>query len=96
MAALALPASAESSAGGSSASARVNITVVVPPVFQVLDSQALPNGYQLRVYTNMPSMVLYGQEVRFPVRGEQSVFVPIASGPGYAIGSDGVITYTQP
>lgn len=72
------PCRAESTYGSGSASARLHITVVVPPVFRVLDVTPVDGGYEYRVWTNMKSAVIGGREYRFDRIGESTVRVPTA------------------
>ncbi len=64
---------AESTAGSGSASARVRIAVTVPPVFRVLQVTPTPEGYDYRVWTNMKTVVIGGQEYRFDSVGETTL-----------------------
>jgi hypothetical protein len=75
-----LPASAESGYGGESASARLRLTVVVPPVFRVLQVTPVADGYEYRVWTNMKSVAIGGREYRFDHIGESTVRVPTSLG----------------
>lgn len=74
------PGRAESGYGSGSASARLRITVVVPPVFRVLEVTPVAGGYDYRVWTNMKSAVIGGREYRFERIGESTVRVPTAPG----------------
>ncbi|MEZ2298868.1 hypothetical protein [Variovorax sp. RCC_210] len=75
-----LPSRAESGYGSGSASARVHITVVVPPVFRVLQVTPVADGYEYRVWTNMKLVAIGGREYRFDHVGENTVRVPTAPG----------------
>ncbi|SEK16988.1 MULTISPECIES: hypothetical protein [unclassified Variovorax] len=76
---------AESAYGSASASARLQITVVVPPVFRVLEVTPVADGYEYRVWTNMPSIVIGGHEYRFERIGENTVRVPTAPGDTWVV-----------
>lgn len=67
---------AESSLGAGSATARVRLVVVVPPVFQVLRSTQTAEGHDYLVWTNMKSIMIGGREYRFARPGENTVHVP--------------------
>ncbi|MGJ7555419.1 hypothetical protein ACSFBI_15600 [Variovorax sp. RB3P1] len=71
-----LPCLAESGSGGESASARLRITVVVPPVFRVLQVTPTAEGYDYRVWTNMKSIVIGGRVYRFERIGETTLKLP--------------------
>lgn len=73
-----LPCVAESSFGTSSATARVRLVVVVPPVFQVLRATRTAEGHDYLVWTNMRSITIGGREYRFDRPGEHTVRVPTA------------------
>ncbi|MFM9926829.1 hypothetical protein VLK31_27850 [Variovorax sp. H27-G14] len=66
--------------GAGSASAQLHLSVVVPPVFRVLQVTPAAGGYDYRVWTNMKSIVIGGREYRFDRIGENTVRVP--TGPG--------------
>ncbi|WP_432727964.1 hypothetical protein [Variovorax sp. W6] len=73
-----LMCAAESSFGTGSATARVRLVVVVPPVFQVLRATQTAEGYDYLVWTNMKSITIGGREYRFARPGENTVHVPAA------------------
>ncbi|NDZ17116.1 hypothetical protein C7T35_28030 [Variovorax sp. WS11] len=75
---LAFPCASESSEGTRSATARIGFTVVVPPVFKVLQTTPVAGGHEYRVWANVKSIVLNGQEHRFARVGEATLFVPTA------------------
>ena len=75
-----LPGAAASGAGSGSATAQLRITVVVPPVFRVLQVTPAAGGYDYRVWTNMQSVVIGGRAYRFDHIGESTVRVPTAPG----------------
>ncbi|MDR6856221.1 hypothetical protein [Variovorax guangxiensis] len=61
----ALPCASESSVGTRSATARIGFTVVVAPVFKVLQTTPVAGGHEYRVWANVKSNVLNGKEHRF-------------------------------
>lgn len=61
---------AESSLDASAATARLGVTIVIPPVFRVLQVTPTTEGYDYRVWTNMKSIVIAGQKHRFAQIGE--------------------------
>lgn len=67
---------AESIHGTNSASSRLRFTVVVPPVFRVLETTVTMEGYEYRVWTNKKSVVINGREYRFDRVGETTLKVP--------------------
>ncbi|MGJ7615090.1 MULTISPECIES: hypothetical protein [unclassified Variovorax] len=75
-----LPCAAESGNGSesasASASARLRITVVVPPVFRVLQVTPTAEGYDYRVWTNMKSIVIGARAYRFERIGENTLKLP--------------------
>lgn len=73
-----LPCLAESGSGSESASARLRITVVVPPVFRVLQITPTAEGYDYRVWTNMKSIVIGGRAYRIDRVGESTLSVRAA------------------
>jgi hypothetical protein len=62
--------------GASSASAHLSFRIVVPPVFRVLQITPVKEGFQYRVWTNMPSILLNGIEYRFNRVGETLLTIP--------------------
>ncbi|MGJ7537835.1 MULTISPECIES: hypothetical protein [Variovorax] len=76
---------AESGFGSNSATARVRITVVVLPVFRVLQVTPTAEGYDYRVWTNMKSIMLDGREYRFARVGENTLRVPTAPGDTWVV-----------
>ncbi len=75
---LPLACMAEARGGANSATARLSFTVVVPPVFRVLQGTPMAGGYEYRVWTNQRSVVLNGREFRFNQVGESTLKVPAA------------------
>ncbi|NVM93196.1 fatty acid desaturase [Variovorax sp. SG517] len=73
-----LACAAESTVGTGSATARVRLVVVVPPVFQVLGATQTAEGRDYLVWTNMRSITIGGREYRFARPGENTVHVPAA------------------
>ncbi|MDM0076225.1 hypothetical protein QTH90_17590 [Variovorax sp. J2P1-59] len=67
---------AESTVGSNSASAHLSFRVVIPPVFRVLQVTPIKEGYQYRVWTNVPSILLNGIEYRFNRVGETLLTIP--------------------
>jgi len=64
---------ADSMHGASSATSQLRITVIVPPVFRVLQVTPTSEGYDYRVWTNMRSVVFGGREYRFDRIGETTL-----------------------
>ncbi|RZL93069.1 MAG: hypothetical protein EOP82_08445 [Variovorax sp.] len=75
---LPLVCAAESTVGTTSASARVTLRVVVPPVFRILQVTPVLGGYQYRIWTNTRSVMLNGREYRFDKVGDATLTVPAA------------------
>ena len=82
---LPLACMAETRVGANSATARLNFTVVVPPVFRVLQVTPVAGGYEYRVWTNQRSVVLNGREFRFSQVGESTLRVPAAPAALYLV-----------
>jgi hypothetical protein len=70
---------AESKLGSTSVSSHLSFKVVIPPVFRVLQVTPVVDGYEYRVWTNKPSIVLNGHEYRFTRAGENTLMVPATS-----------------
>ena len=68
----------ESKLGSTSATAHLSFRVVIPPVFRVLQVTPVKDGYEYRVWTNTPSILLNGREYRFTRVGETTLTVPAA------------------
>jgi hypothetical protein len=68
---------AENDFGSSAATARLRITVVVPPVFRVLQVTQTAEGYDYHVWTNMKSIMLGGRKYRFARLGENTLSLRI-------------------
>ncbi|HSW16329.1 MAG TPA: hypothetical protein VLJ86_03825 [Ramlibacter sp.] len=79
---LPLLCAAESALGSKSASARVTLTVVVPPVLRILQVTSVPAGLEYRVWTNMRSVHFYGRVYHFERVGQTTLTVP-----GSAVGA---------
>jgi len=79
-----LPAwsAAESALGTRSATARVHLRVVVPPVFRILQVRQEGDAVEYRVWTNMRSVFLNGREFRFSRVGESVLRMPRPARPG--------------
>lgn len=58
-----------------SASAHLSFRIVIPPVFRVLQITPVKEGYQYRVWANMPSILLNGIEYRFKRVGETTITI---------------------
>ncbi|MDR6857672.1 hypothetical protein [Variovorax guangxiensis] len=82
---LPLACMAETRVGANSATARLNFTVIVPPVFRVLQVTPMAGGYEYRVWTNQRSVVLNGREFRFNQVGESTLKVPAAPSALYVV-----------
>ena len=80
-----LVCTAETRLGTSSATARLSFTVVVPPVFRVLQATPVAGGYEYRVWTNQRAVVLNGREYRFDQVGESTLRVPAAPSALYVV-----------
>ncbi|WP_143684609.1 hypothetical protein [Variovorax sp. KK3] len=76
---------AETRLGTNNATARLNFTVIVPPVFRVLQVTPSAGGYEYRVWTNQRSVVLNGREFRFDRVGEATLQVPAAPSALYVV-----------
>jgi len=71
--------------GGNRASARLLFSVIVPPVFRVLEvTPSAGGGLDYRVWTNTPMVRIDGREYRFDKVGEASFRTPPATS-GHAI-----------
>lgn len=64
---------AENGFGTTTATARLRITVIVPPVFRVLKVTPTADGYDYLVWTNMKSVMFGGREYRFAHLGENTL-----------------------
>lgn len=64
------------SAGSKSATSSFSITLVVRPAFRILETRPIAGGHEYRVWTNMKSVQLNGQEYRFGRVGEATIVVP--------------------
>jgi hypothetical protein len=64
---------AESTYGTGTATSQLRLTVVVPPVFRVLQVTPTRDGYDYRVWTNMRTVVIDGREHRFDKIGETTL-----------------------
>lgn len=73
---LPLACAAETAVGANSATGRLSFRVVVPPVFRVLQVTPVTDGYEYRIWTNKPSVMLNGREYRFNRVGETTLKVP--------------------
>lgn len=73
---LPLQGAAQSSPPGRTAHGAFTVSVTVEPQFRVLASRAVQGGYEYRVWTNMKSIQLRGQDYRFARVGEATVVVP--------------------
>ncbi|MDM0033204.1 hypothetical protein QTI33_13810 [Variovorax sp. J22P271] len=67
---LPLPCGAEPLRGASRAAGQLRVTLVVLPVFNVLEVTRVKDGYEYRLWTNSKSLVIGGQEHRFSHAGE--------------------------
>jgi len=63
-------------AGSKSASSGFGVMLTVRPAFRVLETKAVPGGYQYRVWTNMKTVQLNGAEYRIERVGETTLVVP--------------------
>jgi len=73
---IAKTARAESSVGVTQATARLTISVTVLPVTRILEQKQTPQGTQVTLWTNMPSIDFNGQTFRFDRVGQQVVTIP--------------------
>lgn len=69
----------ESKLGSTSATAHLSFTVVIPPVFRVLQVTPVKEGYEYRVWTNTRSILLNGREYRFQNIGETTLTLPASA-----------------
>jgi len=69
------PSSAEPLRGEGTASSQLKISLVVRPVFKVLEVTPVKDGYIYSVWTNTRSMVIGGREYRFTSAGETTLKV---------------------
>jgi hypothetical protein len=76
---------AEARLATNSATARLNFTVIVPPVFRVLHVKPVADAYEYRVWTNQRSVMLNGREFRFDRVGESTLKVPAAPSTLYVV-----------
>jgi hypothetical protein len=76
---------AESTQGGQSASARLAFTVVIPPVFRVLEVKPVAGGLGYRIWTNVASVRIDGHEYRFGRVGEFTLTLPAAPAGRYIV-----------
>ena len=73
---LPLQAATQSMPGNRSASSSFAVSITVRPQFRILESKPVAGGHEYRVWTNMRSVQLNGQEFRFERVGEATVTVP--------------------
>lgn len=73
---LPLSGAAQLPTGGRASSQSFSVSITVKPQFRILESRAVKGGYEYRVWTNMKSVLLKGQEYRFERIGESTVTVP--------------------
>lgn len=64
---------AESIDGTRTATSQLRLSVVVPPVFRVLQVRPTRDGYDYRIWTNMRTVVIDGREYRFDQIGETTL-----------------------
>ncbi len=69
-------AHAEASMGTNQASASFKIQVTVPPVVRLIEEKPTPEGLQVTLWTNMPSLDYNGQTLRFDRVGIQTFTIP--------------------
>ena len=67
---------AESAQSGGTSRARISVSVVIPPVFRVIQIKQIPGGHEYRIWTNMRSAYLQGRQYHFTQVGESTVVVP--------------------
>lgn len=67
---------AQSAPKGRSATSSISITLTIRPQFRILESRPVRGGHEYRVWTNMRSVQLNGQEYRFEKVGEAMLMVP--------------------
>jgi hypothetical protein len=80
-------AQAETGVGKNSASATIQISVTVKPVFNVISQEVVPEGVRMTIWTNMKEINLNGMTFRFNTVGQHVILVP------KLVGQDGVIQY---
>jgi len=66
---------AEPLRGASSTTGQIRVTLVVLPVFNVLEVTRVKDGYEYRIWTNRKSVVIGGREYRFSKVGEATLKV---------------------
>lgn len=72
---------AEAPLGAQTASARLAFSVVIPPVFRVLEvTRNADGGVGYRIWTNVASVSIDGHEYRFGKVGESTLTLPSAPG----------------
>jgi hypothetical protein len=73
---LPLSGAAQLPAGNRNGSASFSMSITIKPQFRILESRAVSGGHEYRVWTNMKSIQLNGNEYRFERVGEATVMVP--------------------
>ena len=73
---LPLQGAAQLSSDSRTAPGSFTVSITVKPEFRVLESRAVNGGYVYRVWTNMKSIHLRGQDYSFARVGEATVMVP--------------------
>lgn len=66
---------AQPTSTASIASATLRLTVVIPPVFRVLQVAPVAGGHEYRVWTNTKSVVINGRKYHFDKVGEATLTV---------------------
>ncbi|MNU19748.1 hypothetical protein D3C71_79810 [compost metagenome] len=92
-------ARAESFAGGGQASARLNISITILPYMRILEQKETPQGLQVTLWTNMPSIDFNGYTAHFDRVGQHTVTLPVLSTQSYdatAIYDGGRLTIASP
>src|SRR5438309_8536014 len=70
------PSRAEPLRQDTTATNQLRISLVVRPVFKVLEVTPVKDGYEYRVWTNARSIILGGRQYRFASVGETTLKVP--------------------
>ena len=73
---LPLYCSAQTVPQGRTATSSFSVRITIRPQFRILETRPVAGGHEYRVWTNMKSVQLNGQEYRFEHVGEATVVVP--------------------
>lgn len=73
---LPLSGAAQLAPGTRAASSSFGVSITIKPQFRVLESRPVNGGNEYRVWTNVRSVQIRGQEYRFDRVGEATIMVP--------------------